>query len=261
MAKNPWADDPDMNAMRASMRPQRGSAPWAGLLVGVALVACGTFIFAYYVPLYRAHQTLASSHGRIMQQVKTLEDTATQAQASLKSEIAKRETLEAEKRQRESASKSSSGELESARAALAQKLEGAISKKQAAVALDGDRLVVALGSGALFSTGKVEVSGSGKSLLCDVGKAAGQRPVRVEAATDADGVPALLKLKYTNAWALTAAASANVANTLEEKCSVSGSKLLATGSGENRPPRKALEGTKIGGLRVEIEIGGAERKP
>jgi chemotaxis protein MotB len=261
MAKNPWADDPDMNAMRVSMRPQRGSAPWAGLLVGVALVACGTFIFAYYVPLYRAHQTLASSHGRIMQQVKTLEDTATQAQASLKSEIAKRETLEAEKRQRESASKSSSGELESVRAALAQKLEGAISKKQAAVALDGDRLVVALGSGALFSTGKVEVSGSGKSLLCDVGKAAGQRPVRVEAATDADGVPALLKLKYTNAWALTAAASANVANTLEEKCSVSGSKLSATGSSQNRPPRKALEGTKIGGLRVEIEIGGAERKP
>jgi chemotaxis protein MotB len=250
-----------MNAIRASMRPQRGSAPWAGLLVGVALVACGTFIFAYYVPLYRAHQTLASSHGRIMQQVKTLEDTATQAQASLKSEIAKRETLEAEKRQRESASKSSSGELESVRAALAQKLEGAISKKQAAVALDGDRLVVALGSGALFSTGKVEVSGSGKSLLCDVGKAAGQRPVRVEAATDADGVPALLKLKYTNAWALTGAASASVANTLQEKCNVSGSKLLATGSGENRAPRKALEGTKISGLRVEIEIGGAERKP
>ena len=35
----------------------------------------------------------------------------------------------------------------------------------------------------------------------------------------------------------------------------------ATGSGEHRPPRKALEGTKIGGLRVEIEIGGAERRP
>jgi chemotaxis protein MotB len=261
MAKDTWADDPDMKAMRASMRPQRGSAPWAGLLVGVALVACGTFIFAYYVPLYRAHQTLASSHGRIMQQVKTLEDTATLAQASLKSEIAKRETLEAEKRQRESAMKSSAGELESVRAALAQKLEGAISKKQAAVALDGDRLVVAFGSNALFSTGKVEVSGTGKSLLCDVGKAAGPRPVRVVAATDENGVPALLKLKYTNAWALTASAAASVASTLEEKCSVSAAKLSAAGSGENRAPRKALESSKIGGLRVEIEIGGAERKP
>jgi chemotaxis protein MotB len=261
MANNPFADDPDMKAMRASMRPQRGSAPWAGLLVGVALVACGTFIFAYYVPLYRAHQTLASSHGRIMQQIKALEDSATQAQASLKSEIAKRETLEAEKRQRESASKSSSGELESVRAALAQKLAGAISKKQAAVALDGDRLVVALGSNALFSAGKVEVSGSGKSLLCEVGKAAGARPIRVESATDENGVPALLKLKYTNAWALTTASSASVANTLEEKCSVLRAKLAATGYGENKPPRKALEGAKIGGLRVEIEIGGAERKP
>jgi chemotaxis protein MotB len=196
-----------------------------------------------------------------MQQVKTLEDTATLAQASLKSEIAKRETLEAEKRQRESATKSSSGELESVRAALTQKLEGPISKKQAAVALDGDRLVLGLGSNAVFSAAKVEVSGSGKSLLCDVGKAAGTRPIRVEAATDENGVPAMLKLKYTNAWALTAAAAANVANTLQEKCSVSAAKLSATGTGENRAPRKALEGAKIGGLRLEIEIGGAERKP
>jgi chemotaxis protein MotB len=246
--------------MRASMRPQRGSTPWAGLLVGVALVACGTFIFAYYVPLYRAHQTLASSHGRVMQQVKTLEDTATLAQASLKSEIAKRETLEAEKRQRESASKSSASELESARAALAQKLEGPIAKKQAKVALDGDRLVVGLASNALFSAAKIDVSGSGKALLCDVAKGAGARPIRVEAATDADGVPAMLKLKYTNAWALTAAAAANVANALEEKCSVSAQKLSASGGG-SKSPRKALEGAKIDGLRVEIEIGGADRKP
>jgi chemotaxis protein MotB len=99
MARNPWATDPDIKAMRLSTRGQRGSTPWAGLLVGVALVGCGTFIFAYYVPLYRAHQTLNTSHARLMQQIKTLEDTLTQAQASLKSEIAKRQTLEAEKRQ------------------------------------------------------------------------------------------------------------------------------------------------------------------
>ena len=242
------------------MRPQRGSAPWAGLLVGVALVACGTFIFAYYVPLYRAHQTLAASHGRIMQQIKTLEDTLTQAQATLKSEIAKNQTFEAERRQRDSSTKSSAGELEPVKAALSQKLEGAISKKQAAVALDGDRLVVALGSSALFSTGKVEVSGSGKNVLCEIGKAAGSRPVRVESTTDEGGVPAVLKLKYTNDWALTGAAAASVANTLEEKCSVQSAKLSASGY-SNKPVRKALEGNKISGLRVEIEIGGPEKKP
>jgi flagellar motor protein MotB len=261
MAKNPWADDPDMKALRISTRTQRGSAPWAGLLVGLAFVAFGTFIFGFYLPLYRAHQTANASYQRIMQQVKSLEDTATQAQAALKAEIAKRETLEAEKRQREGASKGSSGELESVRAALAQKLEGPISKKQAGVALDGDRLVVVLGSGALFSTGKVEVSGGGKNVLCDIAKAAGQRPLRVEAATDADGVPVMLKIKYTNAWALTGAATSSVANTLADKCSVQGPKLSATGYAENKPPRKALEATKIGGLRIELEIGGAERKP
>ncbi len=250
-----------MTAKRISRRGERGSAPWVGVLLGVTLVACGTFIFAFYLPLYRAHESAMASYDRIMRQVKGLEDTLTQAQATLKSEIAKRETLDAEKRQREGASKSSSGELESVRAALAQKLEGAISKKQAGVALDGDRLVVVLGSNAVFSTGKVEVSGGGKSLLCDIGKAAGPRAVRVEAATDADGVPAALKLKYTNAWALTGAAASSVANTLEEKCSVQGAKLSASGYAGNKAPRKALESTKIGGLRLEIEIGGAERKP
>jgi chemotaxis protein MotB len=260
MAKNQWADDPDFQAMRASTRSQRGSAPWAGLLVGVALVACGTFIFAYYVPLYRAHETLASSHGRIMQQIKALEDTLSQAQATIKSEIAKRETLEAEKRQRESASKSSAGELESVRATLAQKLEGPIGKKQAAVALDGDRLIVVFGSNALFGAGKLEVSGGGKNVLCEVGKAAGARPLRVESSTDDGGVPAALKLKYTNEWALAGAAAASVASTLEEKCSVPRAKLSATGF-SNKPSRKALEGTKISGLRVEIEIGGEGKKP
>jgi len=259
MAKNPWADDPDMKAMRASTR-QRGSAPWAGLLVGVALVACGTFIFAYYVPLYRAHGTLASSHGRIMQQIKGLEDTLSQAQATLKSEIAKRETLESEKRQRDTASKSSASELEPVKGTLAQKLEGPISKKQGAVALDGDRLVVVLGSGALFGTGKVDVSAGGKNLLCEIGKAAGSRHVRVVATTDDGGVPAVLKLKYPNDFALSAAAAASVANTLEEKCSVPADKLSASGFA-NKPARKALESTKIGGLRVEIEIGGADKKP
>lgn len=249
-----------MKAMRASMRPQRGSAPWAGLLVGVALVACGTFIFAYYVPLYRAHQTLSASHGRIMQQITTLEDTLTQAQATLKAETAKNQTLEAEKRQRESATKSSASDLDPIKSALAQKLEGPISKKQAAVAVDGDRLVVALGSGALFSTGKVEVSGSGKNVLCEIAKAAGGRLVHVESSTDDGGVPAALKLKYTNDWALSGAAAANVADTLEEKCSVQSSKLSSSGY-SNKPARKALEGTKISGLRVEIEIGGPEKKP
>ena len=256
MARNPWADDPETKAMRS----ERGSAPWAGLLVGVALVACGTFIFAYYVPLYRAHETLASSHGRIMQQIKSLEDTLTQAQAALKSEIAKRETLEAEKRQRESAVKSSAGELEPLKATLGQKLEGPISKKQAVVALEGDRLVVVVGSNALFSTGKVEVSGAGKNALCEIGKAAGARPVRIEASTDDSGVPALLKLKYTNEFALSAAAAASVANTLEDKCNLKAAQLSASGFA-NKPPRKGLEGAKIGGLRVEIEIGGAEKKP
>jgi chemotaxis protein MotB len=259
MAKNPWADDPDMNALR-SMRPQRGSAPWAGLLVGVALVACGTFVFAYYVPLYRAHQTLAASHGRIMQQIKGLEDTLSQAQAALKAEIAKREALESEKRQRDTASKSSASELEPIKGTLTQKLEGPISKKQGAVALDGERLVVVLGSSALFGAGKLDVSGGGKNVLCAIGKAAGPRPVRVEATTDDGGVPALLKPKYTNEFALSAAAAASVANTLEEKCSISPAKLTASGYA-NKPPRKALESTKIGGLRVEIEIGGADKKP
>jgi chemotaxis protein MotB len=257
MARNPWASDPDMKAMRA----QRGSTPWAGLLVGVALVACGTFIFAYYVPLYRAHQTLATSYGRTMQQIKTLEDTLTQAQATLKSEIAKNQTFEAEKRQREGATKSSAGELEPVKSSLAQKLDGPISKKQAALAIDGDRLVVALSSGALFSAGKLDVSGSGKALLCEIGKAAGQRALRVEGSTDESGVPMMLKPKYPNAWSLSASAAASVASTLEEKCSVEGKKLSASGFAGQKPLRKALEGTKIGGLRIEIEIGGAERKP
>jgi len=95
----------------------------------------------------------------------------------------------------------------------------------------------------------------------EIGKAAGSQSVSVVGATDDGSVPMMLKPKYSNAWALGAGAAASVAATLEDKCSVPGAKLRASGFGDAKAMPKALEGTKIGGLRVEIEIGGGDQKP
>lgn len=254
MAKNPWADDPDLQAMRASMRPERGPVPWRGLLFGVVLVACGTFAFAYYVPLYRAHQTLVASHGRVMSQIETLQASLTRVRADLESETKKREALEAEKKQREDAVKADEKELETVKQALEKGLDKPLSKKQAAVGIDDGRLIVGFGSSALFSAGKLDVSSSGKDALCDLAKAAGSRRLRVVGATDDDGLPALIKLKYDNAWQASATAAASVAETLESKCSVQGTRLTAAGLADTRKPSAALGDAKLGGLRVEIEI-------
>ena len=56
MGNNPL-EDPDLKAMRASMRPSGGSMRWGRILTAVLVVACLTFAFAFYLPLLRAHET------------------------------------------------------------------------------------------------------------------------------------------------------------------------------------------------------------
>lgn len=244
-----WQDDPDL----AGLRPRRGNTPWGRILLGVLFVGCGTFALAYYLPLYRAHHALSDDHARLREKLESVEQTLTKTESDLKSVTAKRDELAASAEQEDAKRSKSSSDFGSVKDALATAADKAIKKKAAAVGTDASGAHLALAATQLFSSGKLEVSGSGATLLCAVAKAAGSRSLHVTGvSTDAD-VPAQLKTKYGTAWEYTAAAAAAVAETLHDKCSVPGTKLYVEASDGSRPASAAFGGSAPS-PRVEIAV-------
>jgi hypothetical protein len=219
MARNPWDDDPDVAAMR-SMRPRGGGTSWGRILFGVLLVGCGTFAFAYYVPLYRAHTALVGDHAKLRGELESTQSATKQAQSEAKTLKEKNEELQAEQDKRDSAKKSAGAGAESVKSAVLAAIDKAVKKKQGAAALEDDGVRAGIAPSFLFSTGKIEVSGGGKEALCALAKAAGSGVLRVSAVATDDDVPASLKSKYESGWAFAGGAAGSVAETLEGKCSV-----------------------------------------
>jgi len=256
MARNPFDDDPDVAAMR-SMRPRSGPTSWGRVLFGVLVVVSGTFGFAYYLPLFRAHAALVSDHARLRGELEGTESNLKQTREELKTVTERKDELEAEHDQAEAAAKSKSAGAESLRDKLLGALDKPAKKKQALVGLDDTGVRVALSSSFLFSAGKIDVSSSGRVALCDIAKASSSATLNVIAVAADDDVPALLKSKLPNAWAYTGAAAASVAETLESKCQIPRERLRLGGVPAGA---SVFAGQSPPSPRVEIVVGTAAKK-
>lgn len=251
-----WQDDPDL----AAMRSQRGKTPWGRVLIGVMVVGCGTFGLAYYLPLYRAHKSLADDHARLRTELEGVQQKLTKAESELKEATTKRDELDEQVKKQAAKAAGAAGDAASLKGGLESAVDKLAKKKLAAVGADAAGARVAIAAGAVFSSGKLEVSGSGASTLCAIAKAAGNRPLHVIGVATDDDVPAALKSKFSNAWGYTSAAAGEVAAALHEKCSVSGAKLYAEGSDGSRPASPAFSGDKPPVPRIEVLVA-TEAKP
>jgi hypothetical protein len=223
MARNPWDDDPDVAAMR-SMRP-RGGTSWGRILFGVLLVGCGTFAFAYYLPLHRAHSALVSDHGKLRGELESAQSSVKQAQNEAKTLREQKDELQAERDKRDSAKQAAGAGAESVRSAVLAAIDKAVKKKQGVAAVEDDGVRAGISPSFLLATGKLDVSGGGKDALCAIAKASGTGMLRVSAVATDDDVPAALKAKVGNGWGYAGAAAASVADTLESKCGVARTRI------------------------------------
>ena len=228
---------------------------WGRLFAGLLFVAGATFVAAYYVPLYRAHQKLAEQYRELGQRAQTLSDAASKAQSELKAASEARDRLQAEQDARESAKKNSADQQEHARLALSSKLDKYLKKGNASLLANAGSLYVALDSALLFVPQKVDLTPAGRTLLCDVAKASEAKALTVRATLADAVVPAPLAATYPSAWALSAARAASVAQGLEQTCAFSAAQLSAVGNGA-QPPRA---GMKLTGDPIELEIGASSR--
>ncbi len=249
MGKSPWDDD----SVPSFARPKAGSTRWGRVFGGVAFVVIATFVGAYYLPLFRAHDTLSAEHRRLSEQSQTLQRSLNEVQAELKATKARRDELEQAEKEREAAKSGRSSELESLRSELKSKLERYAKKGQVELGSREGRTVLAVPDAALFPAGKLEVSHAGKQLLCDVAKAAGKKPLTV-VALDASEQPApALASKYSSVLEVRAARGAAVAETLSSKCDLEPSAVRVE-LGLGAPPL-TLDGAKVAPVRIELVVG------
>jgi chemotaxis protein MotB len=252
MGKNPFEDDSDVQAMRASMRPAVGPVRWGQVLTGIAIVGCATFAFAYYLPLQRAHtmlnQRFSELQARASAESRALDES--RKQAKLLEE--KHQALASQFDQAQQNEKARSVASQTIKTALESKLQKALEKNQAAVGVSDARAVASLSLAHLLTPNKLEVGPQGKLSLCGIASASKDRPLRVVAVADKKSVPAPLAAKLKTPLQYSVAVAQLVTETLLDKCSVAPARLSATGVAAEPAALAKLEGKKLSGPRIEL---------
>ena len=259
MGKNVFEDmDPDLSAMRASMRPSAGPMRWGRVLTGVLVVGCATFAFAFYVPLMRAHEALTKQFLSLQAQVDAANRSLQDAQTQAKDLVEQKQSLQEQIAQAKRAEKSGADASASAKAALESKLQKVVAKEQAAVGTADGQAVATLSLNYLLTRGKLEVSPDGKAALCSVAAASNKRAIAVMAVADKKSIPAPLAAKLKTPLEYGGAVAAVVAQTLLDKCSVEPAQLSVTSFPGEPAASTKIEGKKLSGARVELWLAGAK---
>lgn len=257
MSKNPFEDmDPDVQAMRASMRPSGGAVRWGRVLTGVLVVACATFALAYHLPLQRAHALLTGRFGELQAQASTAQRSLDEARSRAKELDEKQQALESQADQSKQTDKARVDASRAIKSALEAKLDKPLAKDQAALAVAGPQAVAALSLSYVLSPGKLEVSAQGKAALCSVASAAGERAIRVVAVADKKSIPASLAAKLKTPLQYSVAVAQVVTETLLDKCKVPPAHASATGVPAEPAAPPQVEGKKLGAPRVELWLEG-----
>ena len=259
MGNNAFEDvDPDVKAMRASMRPSAGPMRWGRVLTGVLVVGCATFAFAFYVPLLRAHEALTKQFLSLQSQVDSANRSVQDAQTQAKEALEQKQAMQEQMAQAKQLEKSGSEASASVKTALESKLQKPIAKDQAAVGSADGQAVATLSLNYLLTRGKLELSADGKVALCSVATASNKRAIRVLAVADKKSIPAPLAAKLKTPLDYGGAVAALVAQTLLDKCSVDAALLSATSFPAEPAASAKLEGKKLSGPRVELWLDAAK---
>jgi chemotaxis protein MotB len=213
----------ELEAMGVSTHPGRG---WR-ILALLVVIGAATFVAAYYLPLYRAHDQLRAEYTKLSQAAtsdrRKLADTA----KALQSVSSRRDQLEEQRRAVEKERSARSKRLERVARDLEARLSTAIAKKLIRVELREGALSVSLAGRAFFARSGDQLSAGGKKLLCLVARSAG--PLRYEIRTLASAGTA------PGAGAQTALALAvSAAGTLTDSCQVDPDQIVMRTSTE--PP-------------------------
>ena len=230
MGKNPWEDpDHEVLALAATMQA-KGPKRWLRLGIGLLVIALLTFIAGYYIPLFRAHDALRAEFQQLSERRRLLDEKLKSTELTVKRLETEKSELQSKVDERQTTENARKQHLDQLSASVASMLSPHERKGAAQASADSDRVRVALANHLVFSSNSLTIPGRGTSLLCDIGKRAGDGKLRVIATTSEKEPPsALLKSKYPSARELSAARAATVSNRLEQQCDIPTERLEAVG--------------------------------
>ncbi len=256
MSKGPF-EDPELQAMRASMRPASAGVRWGRVVTGVVIVAFATFAFGYYLPLRRAHEMLTARFGELRASVDATKRTTEEARKRAEQLAEELRATQGKLGPLEERDKAGAAAGSALKSALEPKLQKAIAGGQTAVGTLGNQAVVSLSFGSLLARGKLELSPPGKANLCAIASAAKPRSIRVRAVAGKKDIPAALAAKLKTPLEHNLAVAQLVSQALLDQCKVDPTTLSAAGVPSEAAATPKLEGKQLSGPRVELWLEGA----
>jgi hypothetical protein len=259
MGKNAFEEmDPDLKAMRASMRPSAGSVRWSRVLTGMLVIACLTFAFAFYMPLARSHEALIKQFSLLQTQIEAANRSVQEARAQATELRESKQALEERLEQPKQLEKARADASVALKSSLETKLTKPISKEQVAIGIAEGQPVVMLTLNYVLSRGKLELSADGKAALCGVASADSKKGIRVLAIADKKSIPPTLATKLKTPLEYGGAVAALAAQALLDKCSVEASRLRGASFSSDLAASPAVDGKKLASARLELWLESAK---
>jgi chemotaxis protein MotB len=242
-----------------SLRPRNASpskAPWVITL----LAMCGAGAIGFFA------LGLHEKRVELQREVDKLTPRATESDAKIKDLSAKLEAAEAERTQlaaakvelsKDVASKDEElTKLKATETQLKDKLKAELSSGDISLTEDGGKLRVGLVDKVLFNSGEAVVNKRGESVLLKVGAilaGVADRQILVSGHTDQTPIGEKRATQFASNWELSAARAINVVRFLQDKASVPGERLVASGYGEFHPVASNKSSTgRAKNRRIEI---------
>jgi flagellar motor protein MotB len=202
----------DLAAMGVS--PHRGRG-WR-IFSGVLFVTVLTFAVAYYLPLYRAHDSLSREYRALSVQASTQHQQLADTLDTLQRISVERDRLNTVAATKQKSSEALIPQAEGLERDLNTALKKYLGKGKVQVTRQQERLHVSLASPALVQATGADLTDPGKKSLCAVGGALKSADVHITVQGFAAGPVA----EAATAWKLASARAAGAAQLLSETCGV-----------------------------------------
>ncbi len=227
-----------------------GQGRWLG--VGLLAIGTATFVGAFYVPLYRAHDALSREHTAVVDQLESTHAALIRTQSEL---TRMRQESDVLRQSRDGAVAAARARADGLRRELAGGAIERLSKKDAlSVSTSETAVLLSFDPASVFLSRDTVVSNAGRKAICEVIRVVGKTTsIHVhDFLTGGAPVPSGFTSSYPTAWSFTAARAAGVAEALEEDCGVPGAVLRATGDAKQDRFEAALGAGR--GERLVLEI-------
>lgn len=230
MGRNDWQRMGNEENFVAVSAPPKKKGMLSILGVLVALGSLGVLV-SYYLPLYRAHETLNGEYVKLAIHGREQQEQLEQTVKALKRTAADRDQLQAEQGSARVNTEAARANLVGFTKALTTELAAQTEKKLITLSATEGAIEIQFQSPTLFRNDASAPTEIGKAMLCRIALAAGKAAVKysvVGAASVSDTKQRALKV-FPSPWHLSVARGASAAQQLADVCKVVPSAILASG--------------------------------